>query len=102
MTTHTPGPWEAVTFDDEYGHVIIGPSGDERIAVVNGNVSADEADANACLIAAAPALLAALESFVVNVDAGSLIINPEDRRETEWDVANARAAIRQARGETTG
>ena len=51
--THTPGPW---THDDIYGLILHGRT--EIAALHSGN------KANANLIAAAPDLLAALESFV--------------------------------------
>jgi len=60
MTNHTPGPW---TFT---GPHIIG-DGHSRVALVRtfyNNERKKETDANTALIAAAPDLLAALESIV--------------------------------------
>jgi hypothetical protein len=41
---HTPTPWDIVQFDDEDKPIIIGPNGDERIAVMQGN---EPSEANA-------------------------------------------------------
>jgi len=66
MSKHTEGPW---TMDSEMRTSV--NAGDKHIAMVNfyktgksDDVSGDEHEANARLIAAAPELLAALEAVV--------------------------------------
>jgi len=87
---HTPGPWQAVKFDDEHDAVIIGPNGDERIAVLAGN-EGNEPDC--------PELLAALSELVKWCDVSGLSAVPGDG--TEYSVIrDARAAIAKAKGET--
>lgn len=85
----TPGPWKYSEVKQE--HLIHGPEGD-CIAWCNG-IRADNA-ANARLIAAAPALLEALEMF------SSM---KYDRPLAEWinhREAKMRAALAKARGES--
>ena len=94
---HTPGPWQAVKFDDEPDAVIIGPNGDERIAVLAGNEGNEPDCPNAHLIVAA--LLEALSELVKWCDVSGLSAVPGDG--TEYSVIrDARAAIAKAKGET--
>jgi len=74
---HTPGPWKVWNFADDPRHVAVGPdAGGLAVAdVVACNAhgcytAATEArgQANARLIAAAPALLAALQKLVRAID----------------------------------
>ena len=81
MAEHTPGPWEAI------GTGVYA----ESLEIVFGahntrSASDDEKRANARLIAAAPAMLAALE-LLVEADV------------TEWSRDAVNAAIAQAREE---
>ena len=90
MAEHTPGPWNVgpthlesegktwLTFS--YQTHIVAPNGLTDLAIVE--VGEDEGIANACLIAAAPDLLAALKSF------GVLSCTPE------WDEMRRRAIAR--------
>lgn len=100
MTAHTPGPWEI-----EHGHhecvntstlpwAMTGPGGREVCQSPNGVDVDDEDDANACLIAAAPDLLAACEAML------EWVARETDDRDWPHPVLDqARAAIAKARGE---
>ncbi|WP_161626250.1 hypothetical protein [Sphingobium baderi] len=105
---HTTGPWEACDQGD-YGdfdgnsRIILGD--DMRIAVVQwspGDMQA-ESDANACLIAAAPDLLAALVEILgpLNVCSDNKNV-PDDTclpiDMTMGELRKARAAIAKATG----
>jgi hypothetical protein len=110
MTQHTPGPWK--TWNDSacpqirsdavgsgyYGTIASVTQRDEH-PVHGGAVSHQQATANACLIAAAPELLAALESMIYYHDAfrDKSPVGPTEADDT----AAARAAIAKARGEVT-
>ena len=74
---------------------VIGPKG--RVAMMdceNFEVSDDELEANAHLIAAAPDMLEALEGMVEM--ATHHMMEPEERRDI---LSNARAAIAKAKGQ---
>ena len=100
MLKHTPGPWR------EVGNFVVTSNGTGAICrmSVSGPIgyaaepASWENEANARLIAAAPDLLAALESWIACANDG-------DRHPPAWiDVFNAcaaqsRAAIARARGE---
>jgi hypothetical protein len=60
MTEHTPGPWRTIERDGYDGISVIGANSYD-VALVKKlvGVNADQYTANACLIAAAPELLAA-------------------------------------------
>ena len=103
-TLHTPGPWHY----PGTGNLIGGPDR-VRVADVGGlERSPEERVANARLIAAAPALLAALEScvaplvllgdYIGNEHPGKVGIEPFKRCDI---LLAARQAIAQARGEVT-
>ncbi len=65
MSAHTPGPWEVWVFDRTAQTCVrTGPR--ERAGLI-ATCTGEERDANALLIAAAPALLTALELFVTAV-----------------------------------
>ena len=90
----TPGPWR------EHSHRQIGP--DEGIvcevwsAIGWGNAAIQQADANVRLIAAAPDLLAALET----ADMALIGYLPAHRNDvTDAAIGAARAAITKATGE---
>ena len=86
MSKHTPGPWSyRGSLGPHSNPHLLGPHVVEnatgiQIAILNGWRS-EVSEANARLIAAAPALLEALENSIAH-----------------FDVANARAAIKAAKG----
>ncbi len=97
-TAHTPGPWivekdigstpSRVTFRIG-GDTQVATSSEQGIAATNASalMSVEEAEANARLIASAPALLTALQT---------LAFDPYDTDPECW--ANAMAAIDKATG----
>ncbi len=90
MQAHTPGPWVVERADDAYcianvGNLVIMPCG--------GKVKHDNAEANARLIAAAPELLAALESAQM-----ALMGYTHQNAVTLAALFKANAAIAKARG----
>jgi hypothetical protein len=80
---HTQGPWRVFGYD-------IGTSPDETLAVVCA-MDDNTDDANACLIAAAPELLAACQAVLDEFPA-------MDGRRIESVKAICRAAIAKAKG----
>lgn len=95
--THTPAPWIVGT-PPPNGEQTIGTKNGLMIAVATAGVGLD-ALANACLIAAAPDLLAALENMVAwngkrGGDDDALL--PADQQDKE--VAQAMRAIAKANG----
>ncbi len=78
---HTPGPWRVFGYD-------IGTSPDETLAVVCA-MDDNTDDANACLIAAAPDLLAACQAVLDEFPA-------TDGRRIESVKAICSAALRKA------
>lgn len=96
--THTPGPWTASA--DNY---IKGPAGFGALAKVYSdgfarNLSSIQGTpkANARLIAAAPAVLAALKGMLAGVPDGTEVRKAEAIRESQY--AAAGAAIAKAEG----
>jgi hypothetical protein len=105
---HTPGPWVRRNIASARDIYIAeaNDGGAPSVAIVPTRVSrlADEEDANARLIAAAPDLLAALRRIVASDDAHATLHAPDDddiARMVEYAAAfdNARAAIAKATGE---
>jgi len=100
-TMHTPGPWQAYAgHDDQFldEPLILRPLGrgvpDEAVARVIDTGNQKTTDANARLIAAAPALLEALQALLPES------WEPGDYLESRTAaLAKARAAIAQATGE---
>lgn len=100
MSNHTPGPWKVF---DGHGSNRFAPAIVDGIPDIDGKCVAncichvattnDDVAANARLIAAAPELLAALESLVDSVQR----VDPGVYGD---DVASARKAIRKARGDS--
>ena len=97
-TTHTPGPWVLdgpgtahITGDEDCYHCINGAEGwlDSKLHLTGFML-----DADACLIAAAPDLLAALQGLMQFVPAAVLTAGPG--RLSAW--MDARAAIARATG----
>ncbi|MDP9317267.1 MAG: hypothetical protein M3R24_41500 [Chloroflexota bacterium] len=71
MAEHTPGPWEEDITEDGLLRVIAPNAGDrhhETVCIIEDMETSTEQDHwNACLIAAAPELLAACEALVADV-----------------------------------
>jgi len=87
--SHTPGPWKVrARFDNE---VLIPGYAPLDLGGVQAEENYETAQADARLIAAAPDLLAALETWAAN---------RRDVAGDEWLVAIAEAAIAKARGES--
>jgi len=114
MSKHTPGPWLADNFLCDGDHALRIAMPDVRtmpgatIAVAQHNwsdaefgerrISWKEAEANARLIAAAPAMLAALE--FITEQFGDWLDGVEDPDRADTDAMEAaRAVIAAARGE---
>jgi hypothetical protein len=86
MSTHTPGPWYEMTRGrNEYQSAICQEATGNTVALT---YTSNDADAR--LIAAAPALLEALKDLLMYVDQSSL--------EGGYHTRNARQAIAQAEG----
>jgi hypothetical protein len=105
MSKHTPGPWVVDDLGDKYfcetNHKYgIGSKNSPcyRLAKVEGLGVVSLA--NACLIAAAPMLLAELEN-IANADTREWVPGMRDMFK-EWAQARARDAIRKATGERDG
>lgn len=102
---HTPGPWHVTEHSDWQGMSGVSLGIDDRFGAEGGrdyslatvvHGDPDELQANACLIAAAPALLAALERL-----AESELASMEEREYPHAEAyLQARAAIAAARGES--
>lgn len=84
MSAHTPGPWTLQPIGDETECNILGARR-ELVATVSDN--------DACLIAASPELLEALEAISKGLTNGQ-----KERGETLQSIA--RAAIAKAKGES--
>ena len=95
---HTPGPWELIaeSVEDSRGNSIAMVTGGSGRQYVEDEVNA-ECLANACLIAAAPELLEALEMALYYYESFR-DKSPTGETETD-DIAIIRAAIRKAKGE---
>jgi hypothetical protein len=95
-TKHTPGPWVQA----EYSKLDIVANGDTFIATardgLNG-IARERAIANARLIAAAPELLAALESLVAEYEPNIKTFATDAPRKAKWQ--SALVAIAKATGE---
>jgi len=98
-TTHTPGPWHAIPDASEFTRLIgrfpaFDPFPIAKVSMGKTHVTDEdfaELKANACLIAAAPDLLAAVEQVLcASEDNG-------DMEDIDWD--QLRAAIARAKGE---
>lgn len=92
MTTkHTPGPWN---WHGPYMGGAYKASGlnEQDLTMVDIYITGDNAHSDACLIAAAPELLAALERFI---DPRELTTHEAQRNRLD----QARAALSRAKGE---
>jgi hypothetical protein len=102
---HTPAPWRVDYDPDPFDSAqsilrIIDPRGDDHpqgpLVIANINVAAfaphmEEPLANAAIIAAAPAAIAALESLAVWTDGEPCFCHVHDDSEGyAWDIARAR------------
>jgi hypothetical protein len=95
MSKHTPGPWKIITSWNDY--MVEGPNGEE-IIWQDGNYDTPTISLeDACLIAAAPDLLMALNQVMSWIDNWS----PEFVYDEEWpaDRDKVRAAIAKATGQ---
>jgi hypothetical protein len=96
---HTPGPWRV---DGKWN--VRGPEPrDSRVAIVDAMASFAECQANARLIAAAPALLAALQRLLARAEADYIshwedTIATSEAEAYEDELIVARAALAAARG----
>jgi hypothetical protein len=107
---HTPGPWSINDWPQANTDIAIGAAGTPLIARVPlRDVSVNEQQANAALIAAAPELLEALKWMVANDDTNEGDEPVESLGGHSWNEYNsywldglnkARAAIAKATGET--
>jgi hypothetical protein len=97
---HTPGPWSIAPPFSGFSK-ITGCDGKLIFGLAAGSVdekrSDDECDANACLIAAAPALFEALKAMV-DAEVDYMMINNLGDPEQQHNVKRARAAIAKAEG----
>jgi hypothetical protein len=98
---HTPGPWTIDLGGEGYMGEYRIAEFDSARAYKRGGVDAVRAEdeANARLIAAAPDLLAALETLLANA---TITATGDYARVTLDDLYAARAAARAARGKATG
>ncbi len=96
MSKHTPGPWRIIEIRGRA--VILEPEQDGHVCKISewADEYAEEQEANARLIAAAPELLEALENLVSLCEAG---LNKEYNIEAE--LSEPRAAIAKATGDQT-
>lgn len=110
MSKHTPGPWTVEDRNmDALGYydalLVVAPQADHRhalVAYVIDSKDADEQDkANACLMATAPDLLAALINLTKRAELVGIIPWMESplRDEDRLLLAQARAVIARAKGE---
>lgn len=101
---HTPGPWELAHSHERKGHLVTEVyKGRENLASIHAYENADEAEANARLIAAAPELLEALEALLRDI---RVCVCGQDGKLTSINCPlhgaaadRARVAIKKARGE---
>jgi len=97
MTDYTPGPWRVATKGPGLLGIYADASASDLIA---GIASADNQEANARLMAAAPDLLAALEVALNDFDTWGEVWQSDDDDGVNFPAVNAiRAAIAKARGE---
>jgi len=98
MTTkHTPGPWAYSPQKGKPGHCNLAQvwrSDGKCLATLTSTKNEGEATADACLIAAAPDMLEALEKIAA-FDDGSVICTAK----FDEMAAIARAAIKKSKGE---
>lgn len=97
--SHTPGPWHIEDRNEEGPLAVIGSDG-LPVAFAFFPRDGSDYDANARLIAAAPALLAALQLTLIRlVECDEWLRDHEEYWGLDPAIASARAAIRAATGE---
>lgn len=107
---HTPGPWFVDQYNDHNVRNAIGVYATNRVIPIVHSIGGDsyaQADANTNLIAAAPALLAALEDLADIAEAEARVFDesvPQHLRclstaDMAQRITTARAAIKLAKGE---
>lgn len=89
---HTQGPWEVIEVGSTERHIIdsMGEDGMHGPLAIVQHGDQETLECNARLIAAAPALLAALEAIMAQID-------PENTSVGLGNILNARAAIAGAK-----
>lgn len=98
INTHTPGPWTTLTYNENTLHAEI-MSGDVCLArIPHWPLANDESQANARLISAAPDLLSTLEKLLSRAEKLDQSATHDGLQNCEA-IANAREAIRKAKGE---
>ena len=91
-TQHTPGPWRDTGIPKKYDAIQIAGDGPAAVCLVHR--ANRNAEANARLIASAPALLAALEAIAALPDGGSgYVWSKGDHGQRLYAIDIARAAI---------
>jgi hypothetical protein len=95
-TQHTPGPWD-VYYDDDGVEIRAGVDGGDVMGMF---IHGEEMDANARLIASAPALLEALEYALADLEGIMPEYEPSgDREHPGWQtIEDIKAAIAKAKG----
>ena len=99
--SHTPGPW-IVESGDSTSKFIYDNKGEDGYLGALATVEhgdPDELEANACLIAAAPELLAALEAAVYFLEENKERIGYATRSPMHKKIEEMNAAIAKAKGE---
>lgn len=94
-TTHTPGPWKIADdkkLDASLWHHLPSIAGANGAMIAGLAMGGAKGDANACLIAAAPAMLTACEQALESMDARNEDMGLDVIRQT------LRAAIARAKG----
>ncbi len=99
---HTPGPWYYTRYDsvEPYGKFAICKQGERSVATTTGGALSDlanENEANARLIAAAPDLLEILIALTAAFDSGDLVWKNFESKHYGCH-GDARAAIAKAKG----
>ena len=106
MTAHTPGPWTLLARPDHARGFKVTDADGEFVSYLPASRYHDErrdgeAESNARLMAAAPDLLAALQTVTTALHSCCLVITDDEARKDALEmVADARAAIAKARGES--
>jgi len=103
MKEHTPGPWDEMVIGRDNQFIEI-ENKDQSICTVLNFDTDENMFANACLIAAAPDLLAACEAIdaeLMHLEASDLALFYQIEDEMADVIIKMRQAIAKARGETS-
>ncbi len=92
---HTPGPWQSHRYNGNEERFFVGAGDSWFLADVYDGNGSYSAEANARLIAAAPAMLETLENVEQNMQSDRFV----DPTKREMYLSVIRAAIAEARGE---